>query len=247
VPDDARVLDVFSRAQASGFSLLAFECFDAGCLAHVRAHRGVEGAGPFPEPSPQHVLVEVEVLADDEHAEERTREALVECLAQAQEAGEITDAVVAATPQQAAKLWALREDITESLHRWTPHKADVGLPVERLTDFVASFRRRVARALPGVEALIFGHVGDGNVHLNMLRPDGMSLDEFLARCEAFDDEMYGLIRDHGGSVSAEHGIGLLKRDYLHYTRSQDEIAMMRSIKATLDPGGLFNPGKIFEL
>jgi len=247
VPDDARVLDVFSRAQAAGFSLLAFECFDAGCLAHVRAHRGVEGAGPFAEPSPQHALIEVEVLADDEHAEERMKDALVECLAQAQEAGEMTDAVVAATPQQAARLWALREDISESLHRWTPHKADVGLPVERLTDFVASFRRRVAKALPGVEAVIFGHVGDGNVHLNMLRPDGMSLDGFLARCEAFDDEMYGLIRDHGGSISAEHGIGLLKRDYLHYTRSQDEIAMMRSIKATLDPGGLFNPGKIFEL
>ena len=96
-----------------------------------------------------------------------------------------------------------------------------------------------------LQKLCFGHVGDGNLHLNLLCPPGMSLDDFLARCHAFDPIMYGLVREFAGSVSAEHGIGLLKRDYLDHTRSAREIASMRAIKQIFDPLGLLNPGKVF--
>jgi FAD/FMN-containing dehydrogenase len=237
VPDDPAVLALFTRLRASSLTVSAFECFDDGCLRHVLAHRG--GASPFASPSPRYVLVEVEVPIAGAAAREATESELAEVLA------DVDDAILAGTPAQARGLWALREDISESLHRHTPHKADIALPVANVAGFLAAWRPQVAAALPNIEALCFGHVGDGNLHLNLLRPADVALPEFLARVHAFDDETYALVQACGGSISAEHGVGLLKRDHLHYSRSAEEVAMFRGIKAALDPHGLFNPGKIF--
>jgi len=242
-PDDAAVLALFARLRASDLTLSAFEFLDEGCVHHVLAHRG--GASPFTASSPRLVLVEVEVPLPGAAAREHTEAALGELLGAATEADEICDALLAATPAQARGLWALREDISESLHRHTPHKADIALPVARVGEFLAAWRPAVAAGLPGIEALCFGHIGDGNLHLNLLRPEGLDLPEFLARVHGFDDETYALVQAHGGSISAEHGVGLLKREHLHYTRSPTELAIFRGIKAALDPRGLFNPGKIF--
>jgi FAD/FMN-containing dehydrogenase len=244
VPDDGRVLDLFARMQAS-MLLQAFECFDQGCLAHVLAHRGAGRRGPFAEASAQHALVEVEVEGQGAQAQSDTLERLTECLADAQEAGEISDAVVAATSQQERDLWALREGVSESLHGRCPHKADVALPIAKVADFVGRWRALARQHLPGIEAVVFGHVGDGNLHLNILKPEEMPLAEFHDRCHAFDEHTYGLVQSMGGSISAEHGIGLLKRAHLHYSRTPVEIGMMRAIKQALDPEGMFNPGKIF--
>ncbi len=242
-PDDAAVLALFARLRASDLTLSAFEFLDEGCVHHVLAHRN--GAAPFAEPSPRLVLVEVEVPLPGAAAREQTEAALGDLLGAATEADEIGDAVLAATPAQARGLWALREDISESLHRHTPHKADIALPVARVGEFLAAWRPAVAAGLPGIEALCFGHIGDGNLHLNLLRPEGLGLPEFLARVHGFDDATYALVQAHGGSISAEHGVGLLKREHLHYTRTPEELAIFRGIKAALDPQGLFNPGKIF--
>ncbi len=242
-PDDAAVLALFTRLRASGLVLSAFEFFDDGCLAHVLAHRG--GAAPFAAPSPRYVLVEVEVPVAGEAAREQTLTELTELLGDATAGDEIDDALLAATPTQARGLWALREDISESLHRHTPHKGDIALPVARVGEFLQAWRPAVAAALPGIEALCFGHVGDGNLHLNLLRPAELPLPEFLARVHDFDDRSYALVQANGGSISAEHGVGLLKRDHLHYSRSPAELAIFRGIKAAIDPQGLFNPGKIF--
>ncbi len=248
VPDEARVLELFARVHGRGLVLQAFECFDAGCLRHVIAHRGLSGVGPFDPPSPQHALVEVEVPLAGPHggeaAREATQDALAECLADAQETGTITDAVLAGSAQQARELWALREDTSESMHRHRPHKSDVAVPVARLPRFLAEWKALVARELPGVEAVVFGHIGDGNLHLNILRAPGEDPAAFVARCKAFDAESYALVAAHEGSVSAEHGIGLLKREHLHFSRSPGELAMMRAIKRALDPQGMFNPGKV---
>jgi len=119
------------------------------------------------------------------------------------------------------------------------------VPIREVVGFLTRWRSAVAQALPEIEALAFGHVGDGNLHLNLLRPSALTQAEFLARCHAFDPIVYALVREHRGSVSAEHGIGLLKREYLGYTRSAREIALMRAIKQTFDPLGLLNPGKLF--
>lgn len=237
VADDAAVLALFTRLRASSLTLSAFECFDDGCLAHVLHHRG--GASPFASPSPRYVLVEVEVPISGAAAREATESELTDVLA------DVDDALLAGTPAQARGLWALREDISESLHRHTPHKADIALPVARVGDFLRAWRPAVAQRLPEIEALCFGHVGDGNLHLNLLRPADLALPEFLDRVHGFDDETYALVQACGGSISAEHGVGLLKRDHLHYTRSAEEVAIFKGIKAALDPHGLFNPGKIF--
>lgn len=245
IPDDRRILELFARVQ-SQLPLLAFECFDQHGLAHVLEHRGDAGRGPFAEPSPQHVLIEVEVEGHGDEVAEATVEALSLCLADAQDAGELSDAVVASTAAQARGLWALREDISESLHRHSPHKADVALPVSRVIEFLEQWRPAAAAALPDAETVVFGHVGDGNLHLNILKPTDASLESFIEAAKRFDETTYALVESFGGSVSAEHGVGLLKRSHLHHTRTAAEIAMMRAIKSALDPSGMFNPGKIFE-
>jgi len=246
VRDDPAVLELFARLRGSALTLSAFECFDRGCVDRVVAHRGVDQAGPLDQLGPMQVLIEVELgeheLRDDDGP---THDALLSLLADAQEAGELLDAVVAQTDAQARELWAWREDISESLHAFTPHKADVAVPIREVARFVTRWRELVAEALPNIPALCFGHVGDGNLHLNLLKPEGMSLDAFLTACHEFDPRMYALVREHRGSVSAEHGIGLLKREYLGYTRSAREIASMRAIKSIFDPLGILNPGKVF--
>lgn len=238
---DAAVLQLFARLRSSSLVLSAFECFDRGCVEHVVAHRGVDQAGPLEQLGAMQVLIEVEYSA----AAESIQDVLMELLGEAQEAEELLDAVVAQTQAQAQELWAWREDISESLHAHTPHKADVAVPVSEVARFTTRWREAVAEALPELPALCFGHVGDGNLHLNLLRPEHMSLDEFLRRCHAFDPIMYALVREFRGSVSAEHGIGLLKREYLGHTRSAREIDAMRAIKRIFDPLGILNPGKIF--
>ncbi|HEY0136443.1 MAG TPA: FAD-binding oxidoreductase [Nannocystis sp.] len=243
VADDAAVMALFTRLRASSLTLSAFEFLDDGCLRHVLTHR--TGAPPFTTPSPRYALVEIEIPGPGEAARAHAESELTALLGDATEAGEVDDALLAGTPAQARSLWALREDISESLHRHTPHKADIALPVARVGEFLAAWRPAVAAALPEVEALCFGHVGDGNLHLNLLRPEALALPDFLARVHGFDDETYALVQAHGGSISAEHGVGLLKRDHLHYSRSPAELAIFRGIKAALDPAGLFNPGKIF--
>jgi FAD/FMN-containing dehydrogenase len=251
VSSDAAVAELFARLRRSSLVLSAFECFDRGCVERVAAHRGREQAGPLEQLGPVQVLVEIELahaqtLATGEpEGASPDHDALLELLAQAQEDGEVIDAVVAQTEAQARELWAWREDISESLHAFTPHKADVAVPVRSVASFVARWREAVATALPEIPAVCFGHVGDGNLHLNLLRPAGMTLEAFLQRCHEFDPTMYGLVREFSGSVSAEHGIGLLKREYLGYTRSAREIASMRAIKQIFDPLGILNPGKVF--
>lgn len=241
--DVESVLELFERVRASGLTLRAFECFDQQGLARVLEHRSAQGRGPFEDPSPQHALIEVEVTTKGDDA--RIVDVLMEQLADAQEAGEIADAVLAQTPQQAKDLWSLREDISESLHRHRPHKADITLRLSQMAGFLSSWWERKREHLPDVEAVVFGHIGDGNVHLNLLQPPDADPEEFRARCKAFDQHTYGLVGEAGGSISAEHGIGLLKRDHLHHSRNAGEIEMMRTVKRALDPNGLFNPGKIF--
>jgi FAD/FMN-containing dehydrogenase len=232
------VLALFSRLRAADLVLSAFEIFDEGSARHLGGAAASDF--PFAEPAPWQVLLEIE-----DASEQSAREALAPLLAAALEVGEVRGAVVAPTAAQASALWALREGISEALHARTPYKADVSVPLEALGAFVMRWRAAVAQVLPGVEAVCFGHLGDGNLHLNHLCPQGVSPDRFFADCRSFEPTVFGLVREVGGSIAAEHGVGLLKRAFLGYTRSPAEIAVMRRIKHALDPKGLFNPGKLF--
>ena len=154
---------------------------------------------------------------------------------------------MAAHAQQAEELWALREGISESLSATgLPHKNDIALPVARLEAFTADFEALIAGNYPGFEVAIFGHIGDGNLHVNVMKPDGMEKAAFLAAAGKLDEGMFELVRRHGGSISAEHGVGLLKKPYLHYSRTPAELTLLRGLKQLLDPAGILNPGKILD-
>ena len=230
------LLDLFERAGTARLRLAAFECFDDGCLAAVLAARGL-AAPPFATRAPMYGLVETE--GEDEAA---LVESLTDLLCTAQDEDVVADAVVAQTPAHARTLWALREAVSEALHPRGPHKSDVTVPQARMEAFLDRLRVLASEHLPGAELRIFGHLGDGNLHVNLLPSAGGRFDP--ARLSAFDRALYTLVGELGGSLSAEHGIGLLKREHLPLRRSPEEIEVMRRIKGVFDPAGVFNPGKL---
>src|SRR6185369_2611008 len=149
------------------------------------------------------------------------------------------DGTMAQNGSEAAALWTMREGISESLTATgTPHKNDVALPIAELEGFCADLERFFEKEYPGWEIALFGHIGDGNLHVNVMKPDGMEKAEFLRRTKAADHAIFSIVKAHAGSISAEHGIGLLKKDYLGYSRSTAELSVMRAIKSALDPKNL---------
>jgi FAD/FMN-containing dehydrogenase len=127
-----------------------------------------------------------------------------------------------------------------------PHKNDVALPIASLELFCADLEAALAGTYPDWELCLFGHIGDGNLHVNVMKPEGMTKAEFLARTHAADAAIFEVVRRHRGSISAEHGVGLLKRQWLGHSRSPAEIAMQRAVKRALDPNNTLNPGKVLE-
>ncbi|HEX8953688.1 MAG TPA: FAD-binding oxidoreductase [Polyangia bacterium] len=233
----AGVLALFRAARRAPFVLAAYEFFTDRCLARVLRHRTTLRS-PFPAPSTHYVLVEVEG-ADDE--------ALAEWMSSAGDAGLFGDATIAQSAKQAGELWALREGISESLSATgLPHKNDVALPIAALEAFCGELDDVFAQKYAGWELCLFGHIGDGNLHVNVMKPDTLDVAEFRARTAAADRDLFALVQKHAGSISAEHGVGLLKKPYLGYSRTPDELAVLRSIKQALDPLGILNPGKILD-
>lgn len=232
-----RALELLATARRAGLSLMACELLTDACLAEVEA-RG-HGRSPFVARARAYALLEVEIGRDEA--------ALDGWLADVTERGVAKDGVRAASAQQARALWALRENITASLAvRDLVHKSDVAVPVSRVAAFVEDLEGLFAARHPELDLFLFGHVGDGNVHINLPRPPALEREAFLARLAAVDEDVGALLQRHGGSVSAEHGIGLLKRSQLRFTRSADEIALFHAIKKAFDPLNLMNPGKILE-
>jgi FAD/FMN-containing dehydrogenase len=160
----------------------------------------------------------------------------------------VTDGTMAQSSTQAAELWTLREGISESLSATgLPHKNDVALPIARLESFSSALEALFLQRYPGWEICLFGHIGDGNLHINVMKPDALDKAAFLEKTKEADHDLFSLIKAHEGTISAEHGIGLLKKDYLGYCRSADEIEVLRAIKRALDPRNLLNPGKIIDI
>lgn len=236
VDDLAGVLRLFREARQGPFVISAYEFFTDRCLARLQRHRKVNV--PFAQGASHYVLLEVE--ANDRDVLEAWIEGVFErALA--------NDGVLAQHSGEAAQLWTLREGISESLSATgMPHKNDIALPIAALEPFVAELEHLFATRYPGFEICNFGHIGDGNLHVNVMKPDDMSKEEFLGKTKEADHEMFALVRKHRGSISAEHGVGLLKKDYLPYSRSPEELALLRALKRTLDPKNTLNPGKIID-
>lgn len=234
VPDLAGVLALLRDVRASAVVLSAFEMFTRPCLDRLLRHRGVRD--PFGAPCACYALIEADRGPEADAWAERV-------LAR----GLVTDGTIAQHAAQAAELWRLREGIGESLAATgLPHKNDVALPIARLEAFTRELGDLFAREYPGWEVCVFGHVGDGNLHVNVMKPGAMPDAEFYEKTAGADRAMFELVRKHLGSISAEHGIGLLKKPYLGYSRTPEELAVMRAIKRALDPHNLLNPGKVLD-
>jgi FAD/FMN-containing dehydrogenase len=157
----------------------------------------------------------------------------------------VGDGVVAQSAAQAAALWRLREGITEALAPRGPYKTDVSVRVGALPEFMREVQALLQGGFPQLEVVWFGHIGDGNLPINLLPPEGMGSEAFGHLRGEVTSLLAAALSRHGGSISAEHGIGLVKREYLSSSRSAAEIALMRGIRASFDPNGILNPGKLF--
>ena len=147
--------------------------------------------------------------------------------------------------EQASRLWSLRENISEGQRREGPNiKHDISLPVSAIAPFMVRSEAALAHAFPGARLVIFGHLGDGNLHYNLSAPEGEAAAPFMANADRVNRIVHDLVAEHGGSFSAEHGVGQLKRADLVRYKSDVELGMMRAIKAAFDPNGRMNPGKI---
>ena len=172
--------------------------------------------------------------------------AAVECwLGEQLAAGTVADGVLAASEAQAKKLWALRENISEAQKiEGVSIKHDIAVPVSRIAEFLARADAALAAAFPGIRVVAFGHVGDGNLHYNLSKPDAQENALFLASQLEVNRIVHDAVHALNGSISAEHGIGQLKREEILRYKSTVEIELMRTIRQALDPRGLMNPGKL---
>jgi FAD/FMN-containing dehydrogenase len=225
---------------ACGPALTGFELMSETCLGLVTRYFP-DLARPFAEDYPQYVLLEV-----SSHESEAHGVALLEAaIGRALEDGIAQDAVVATSIAQSRSLWALRERISPAQALAGKNiKHDISLPVSAIPAFIAATDALLDAAYPGVQVVCFGHLGDGNLHYNIAPPPGVAHDDFLDRQDAINRIVHDSVAAFGGSISAEHGIGALKRDALPRYKSPVELGLMRALKAALDPLGIMNPGKI---
>jgi FAD/FMN-containing dehydrogenase len=233
-------IDVLRRLQATlADRLTGFELMSAFSLALSRKHHP-----GTPDPLPGHPWYAL-VQADDGAADAPLPALLETALAAAVEAGVATDAVVAQSGEQAARLWALRENISEAQRREGPNiKHDISLAVSAIPPFMRECAAALGQAFPGARLVIFGHLGDGNLHYNLSAPAATDARDFMDNAGRANRIVHDLVARHGGSFSAEHGVGQLKRDELVRYKSPVEVRLMRAVKLALDPLGLMNPGKV---
>ena len=238
VEDMTQTMPVLEAFQ-NRLSLTAFEFFSEQALQHVIAEKNL--ARPFETASNFYALIEFEQRSEED------LEAAMALFEHCLEQGWIVDGTISQSLTQAESLWRLREDISETIAPFTPYKNDIAVRVSAVPRFLKDVDSLVREQYPEFEIIWFGHIGDGNVHLNILKPENLESQVFFEQCGSVSNQVFSLVQQYGGSVSAEHGVGLLKKPYLNYSRDPQEIEYMRLIKQAFDPNGVLNPGKVFDL
>jgi FAD/FMN-containing dehydrogenase len=237
-PDAAVKLLGAMQSQTGGL-LSAFELLPRIALEFVTKH--IDGArDPLAAPSPWYVLIEA---TGGRHA--NLEAGFEDALAAAVGSGLVSDAVVASSATQAAALWKLRESISEAQKReGASIKHDIAVPVAAIPAFLAKATPAVTAIVPGARPVSFGHLGDGNIHFNFNSPNPGNDPAFLALWDEVQQVVHDIVKEFGGSISAEHGIGVMKRDSLPRYKSHEELDAMRALKAAFDPKNILNPGKV---
>jgi D-lactate dehydrogenase (cytochrome) len=214
----------------------------------IMTRQGIElvvkyGAGcrdPLTVPHPWYVLIEL-----SSQQRQGLREVLEDILGQGVERGLVTDATIADSLEQAKAFWRIREMFGEVQgHAGGSIKHDVSVPVAAVPAFIKEANAAVTALIPGARPMPFGHLGDGNIHYNVSQPVGADKDEYLQRWDEVNTVVFAVVKKYGGSISAEHGIGVMKRDLLPSVKDPVALDLMRSLKVMLDPNGILNPGKV---
>jgi len=237
---DAAIPLLEAARTASGDAVTSLELMPRQALQFAIRHiHGV--TDPMADPHEFYVLVEFSGARPDGGMAGN----MTAFLEDAYDKGMIRDAVVAQSETQRAAFWRIREAIVEAqLYEGGSIKHDVSVPADRSPEFIRRAVAAVKEAMPGIRPLPFGHIGDGNIHLNLSQPEGMDRDEYIAQWPRMNRIVHDIVADLGGSISAEHGIGRLKREEITRYKSALEMDLMRRIKAALDPQGIMNPGKV---
>ena len=231
------VMNVLSAFQ-SQLDLTAFEFFDDVAIDKLMATGHVQE--PFEARTKYYALLEFE--APYEPIMDKAMAMFEQCM----ENGWIVDGVMSQSLSQAAELWKLREYISETISVFTPYKNDVSVLISYVPEFIKDIEQVVNANYPDFEICWFGHIGDGNLHLNILKPENLTKDGFFEKCQSVNDLVFQTVQKYGGSVSAEHGVGMTKKPYLNYSRSETEIEYLKELKKVFDPNGIMNRGKIFD-
>ena len=240
VPSPQAALDLLGIAEertaggVTSFEMMARTGVDA-VVQHDSASRH-----PLATPYPWYVLIELSSQARD-----GLREVMEDILAAGHGKGLVLDATIADSVQQAKAFWRIRELFGEvQRHIGASIKHDISVPVANVPAFIEEADAAVAKFIPGSKTLPFGHVGDGNIHYNVMQPEGMDKEKFLARWHDVNEVVFAVVKKFGGSISAEHGVGVMKRDILPDYKDPVAIELMRGLKHLLDPNGILNPGKV---
>jgi glycolate oxidase subunit GlcD len=237
-PDFPSVMNVLKAFQAR-LDLTAFEFFSELSVQLVTAHQGIPR--PFDTATSFYALLEFEALSED--MADEAMAIFEQCVAE----GWVVDGVLGQSETQAKNLWRLREDISETIAQYTPYKNDISVLIQRVPAFIADIDAIVAAQYPDFRVVWFGHIGDGNLHLNILKPADLAKEDFFAKCKSVNTQVFETVQRYNGSISAEHGVGMTKKPYLTYTRSPVEVEYLKAIKQVFDPNNVMNPGKIFDL
>jgi FAD/FMN-containing dehydrogenase len=240
----ADIVALFGRLrEAAGERLSTFEIMPRFGLDLVLRH----GAGTRDPLEAHHRWYALAELASPE-AGSPLADLLADILGEALDSGEIADAAIAASEAQAGDFWRLRELLSECQRfEGASIKHDVSVPISRVADFITETIARCEAAMPGIRPCAFGHIGDGNIHFNLSQPLGMDRDAFLATWHRFNAMVHDAVHARGGSIAAEHGVGLIKRDELPRYKDPVALALMAEIKRALDPLNLLNPGKVVRI
>ncbi|MGI9535413.1 MAG: FAD-binding oxidoreductase [Thermodesulfobacteriota bacterium] len=218
-------------------TLNAFEFFSGSALKHLLSDN--KNSFPLKDKYPYYLLIDFECDSD------RELETASGVYNETVKDGLISEGVISQSSSQYNELWYFRENITESISKYLTYKNDLSVKTSRTPEFITEIKEILENEYPDFDTILFGHIGDGNVHVSILKPQNFKKEEFLNICREVNIQIYKTVAKYEGSISAEHGVGLIKRPYLMYTRSATEIQVMKDIKKIFDPNNIMNPGKIF--